>query len=82
MVTLKGKYVRIKYNVLSTRLDDMNFSINNRERKISYMKKYGIKYRPFHSYDIIEDDELFSLFLLEHGDIIDINPYDEEIYPS
>lgn len=58
------------------RVQDIDFDSASTLERTNYMKnKYGILYLPTKSYDVVYDEELFSLFMLEHGDLlIEISP--------
>ena len=75
----RRRKVKIKYSKLEFLRDNpLRYFENEANLRRNIMStQYGVKYLDFEVYDIVENEELFSLFLLEHGEFVEF--VDEEL---
>lgn len=67
----KRNIVKINYLQLYKKIPDYDFKSFTTKEKIDIMAKWGIEYTYGELYDVVIDNELFSLFLLEHPEVVE-----------
>lgn len=65
MDDLNQRHIELNYKLIQDRYPSFKFAIF-----ISELSRYGILYSHTSPYETIVDTELFSLFLLEHSDVV------------